>query len=357
MKIPIKQFENRSRAFIVAFSVLFVAIIGAWDYVTGYEMTFSTFYVLPVAVAVWSAGRLCGVVISLLSVFVWLAGDFANGYGNHVNPLIALWNATLTLAFYLIVVWILSNLHTLQLELESRVRQRTIALTQEIMERARLEKELLDISETAQRQIGHDLHDSLGQHLTATAFACQDLAERLENQSPREAEAAGHLVKMVEESINLSRTFARGLIPFESEAEGLMDGFQELAGNISRQFKISCQFECPHPVLLRDSAVCTHLYRIAQEAVTNAIKHGRARQVTIQLAADPETLCLKITDDGSGLPAKNPANAGLGLRIMAHRASMIGGTFKIESLSGGGTRVLCQLPVGGILTPENHGSK
>jgi signal transduction histidine kinase len=304
MKISIQLFENRSRAVILAFAVLMVAFIGFWDYVTGYEMTFSTFYVLPVAVAVWFAGRLGGVVISLLSVVVWLTGDFAKGY--HVNSLIVLWNATLTLAFYLIVVWILSNLHTLQLELETRVRQRTIALTQEILERTRLEKELLEIGETAQRQIGHDLHDSLGQHLTATAFACQDLAEQLESQSPRAAAAASHLVKMVEEAINLSRTFARGLIPFEREAEGLMDGFQELADTISQQFKITCQFECRHPVLLRDSAVCIHLYRIAQEAVTNAIKHGRARRVIISLAADPETIFLKITDDGAGLPPAPP---------------------------------------------------
>ena len=353
MRISIKQFENRSRTFIMAFAVLFVGIIGFWDYVTGYEMTFAAFYVLPVAVAVWFAGRTCGVVISLLSVFVWLAGDYASGY--HSSSLIAVWNATLTFVFYLIVVWILANLHTLQLELETRVRQRTVALTQEIQERIRLEKELLEVSESGQRQIGHDLHDSLGQHLTATAFACQDLAEQLEGR-PVQAAAAGHLVKMVEEAIHLSRTFARGLIPFETDAEGLMSGFEELAGNIRRQFKIACLFECPHPVLLRDTSVCLHLYRIAQEAVTNAIKHGKARRVTISLAADAETIYLEITDDGAGLPA-HPTGGGLGLRIMAHRAGMIGGDFKIEPLPGHGTRVTCTLPVGGVLSPENHGSK
>ena len=354
MKISIKQFENRSRTYIMGFAVLFVGIIGAWDYVTGYEMTFSTFYLFPVAVAVWFAGRLCGVVISILSVLVWLAGDFANGY--HANTWIAIWNASLTLAFYLIVVWILSNLHALQAQLETRVRQRTVALTQEILERTRLEKELLDISERGQRAIGHDLHDSLGQHLTATAFACQDLAEQLEHKLPLEAAAANHLVKMVEEAINLSRTFARGLIPVEMEAEGLMGGFQQLAENVSRQFKISCKFECHHPVLVRDNAASLHLYRIAQEAVTNAIKHGKARHVVISLAADPETIYLKITDDGTGLPEKM-SGSGLGLRIMAHRAGMMGGEFKIEPAPGGGARATCQLPAGGVVIPETHGAK
>jgi len=352
MRISIKQFENRSRTFIMGCSVLFVSIIGFWDYITGYEMTFAAFYVLPVALAVWFAGRIYGVIISFLSVFVWLAGDYANGY-HYTSLLIAVWNATLTFIFYLIVVWILSNLHTLQLELESRVRQRTVALTQEILERTRLEKELLEVSEQGQRQIGHDLHDSLGQHLTATAFACQDLAEQLEGQSTQAA-AAGHLVKMVEEAINLSRTFARGLIPFEPDAEGLMGGFEELAANISRQFKISCVFECRQSVLLSDTTVCMHLYRIAQEAVTNAIKHGKARRVIISLAADVETIYLEITDDGVGLPANSGARGGLGLRIMAHRAVMVGGEFKIEAPAGHGTRVTCTLPVGGLLTVENH---
>ena len=349
-----RRFENESRAFVLALSVLLVAIIGCADYLTVNEMTFSAFYLFPVAVAVWFAGRTNGVIISILSVLSWLAGDFANG--NHVNTLITVWNATLTLGFYVVVVWILSNLHALQEQLESRVRQRTIALTQEILERTRLEKEVLEISERDQRRIGHDLHDSLGQHLTATAFACQDLAEQLEHKSPREARAASHLVKMVEESINLSRTFARGLMPVEMDAEGLMAGFQELAENVSRQFKISCRFECHHPVLLPDTAASMHLYRIAQEAVTNAIKHGKARQVVISLVSDPESIYLKITDDGAGLPEK-PGGSGLGLRIMAHRASMIGGEFKIESLPGRGARVTCKLPAGGIVIGENHVSK
>ncbi len=349
-----KQFEQRSPALYLAFAVVSVAVIGLGDYTTGYEMTFATFYLFPVAVAVWFARRMGGVVISILSVGVWLVGDYANGQ-HYANPLILVWNATLTLAFYLIVVVILDKLHRLQEELESRVRQRTQALTQEILERARLEKEILEVSERGQRQIGHDLHDSLGQHLTATAFACQDLAEHLETKSPLDAAAANHLVTMIEEAINLSRTFARGLIPVEMEAEGLMDGFAELAASIRRKFKIACEFECHHPVLLPDPAASLHLYRIAQEAVTNAIKHGQAKKVIISLVADPEALYLKITDDGTGLPAQPlTTSTGLGLRIMAHRAVMIGAKFGIESLPGGGARVACKLPLGGVSSPEAH---
>ena len=353
MAFSIKQFERRSTAFITTFAVVSVAVIGLADYVTGYEMTFATFYLFPVSVAVWFSGRIAGTVISVLSVGVWILGDYANGQ-HYANSWILVWNATLTLAFYLIVVAILHKLRRLQVELESRVQQRTLALTQEIQERARLEKELLDVSERGQRQIGHDLHDSLGQHLTATAFACQDLAEQLEQRAPLEAAAANHLVTMIEEAINLSRTFARGLIPVEMAAEGLMDGFQALADNVSRQFKITCEFACPQPVLLRDPVASMHLYRIAQEAVTNAIKHGRAKKVVISLMADPGAVYLKITDDGAGLSSHQPPRDGLGLRIMAHRAVMIGAGFKIESLPAGGVRVACQLPLAGALIPEAH---
>jgi len=188
------------------------------------------------------------------------------------------------------------------------------------------------------------LHDSLGQHLTATAFASQVLKEQLEGKSLPEAASARQLVKMVEEAIALTRTIARGLQPVEVEAEGLMNGFQELAGSVSERFNVSCEFECREPVLLHDAARSTHLYRIAQEAITNAIKHGKAKFINISLEKTEEALTLTITDDGVGLPENALKGEGMGLRIMAYRAGMIDATFKIERLSESGTRVTCKLP-------------
>jgi two-component system sensor kinase FixL len=161
---------------------------------------------------------------------------------------------------------------------------------------------------------------------------------------------------MIEEAINLSRTFARGLLPVEMEAEGLMDSFQELAETIRRQFKIHCEFSCEAPVLLQDPTASLHLYRMAQEAVTNAIKHGRAKQVIIRLTARAGAIDLEITDDGSGLPPGPLPGSGLGLRIMAHRAVMIGGEFKLERRAAGGTRVACRLPLTGGIVETAHGT-
>ncbi len=186
-----EQFENRSRAFAITVSVILVTAIGMVDYLTGYALVFSAFYLLPVGLAAWYAGASFGAAISVLSVAAWLTGDIAAGV-NYPNLFVPAWNGTIALTVYFVVVKALVSLRKLQRELEERVRQRTVALANEMEERTRLEKELLEISERGQRQIGHDLHDSLGQHLTATALASQVLQEQLEGKSLPEAAAARH---------------------------------------------------------------------------------------------------------------------------------------------------------------------
>src|SRR5215472_6416705 len=220
--------SGRNRLVVAAICVVLVSAIGLVDYLTGYTIFFEAFYLLPVGLASWYVGGIWGLVISLLSVGVWLAGDFAAGV-KYSTLLVPIWNGAIALTVYVVVVKTLVSLRRLQKELEERVRQRTSALTSEIQERTRLEKELVEIGEQAQRQIGHDLHDVLGQHLTATAFAGQVLTAQLEKRELAEAGASRNLVKLVEESIGLTRQLSRGLQPVELKPDGLMDGFQELA--------------------------------------------------------------------------------------------------------------------------------
>ncbi len=338
----------------MAITVALVIVVGLVDYFTGYAIFFSAFYLIPVALAAWFVGSSFGYVISVLCVAAWLTGDFAAG-AHYSSWLVPIWNGAIALTVYLVVVKTLTSLRRSRTELEERVQQRTAALSSEMQERVRLEKELLEISERGQRQIGHDLHDSLGQHLTATAFAGQVLTDQLEKQSRPEMTSARHVVNLIEEAIELTRTLARGLHPVEIEGEGLMDGFQELARNVSERFSVSCDFNCPQPVLLNDAACCTHLYRITQEAITNAIKHGKARRINIGLETIAGAIVLTIVDDGLGLPQDFRTNQGMGLRIMAYRANMIGAAFQIERLSQSGTRVSCRLP--GNTTSESHVAK
>jgi signal transduction histidine kinase len=281
------------------------------------------------------------VFVSALSLLVSLASDVANGT-QFTSLIVPLWNAVVMLAFYLVVVWLLTLLRSLNRSLEVQVCQRTGALTEEIFERERLERELLEISEREQRRIGQVLHDSLCQHLTGTTLAAQVLEEKLAARELPEAAEAGQVVGLMEEGINLSRKLAKGLYPVEVSADGLMLALEEYAKTTSDLFKVACRFECDSPVLIHATATAGHLYRIAQEAVGNAIKHGKARNILITLAVDEESTLLSILDDGTGLPEPLPKERGMGLRIMAHRSAMIGAAFSARRNVLGGTEITCE---------------
>lgn len=338
----IKQFERRSRAFSISAALGIVIAVGWVDFATRWEFSFSVFYLLAVGLATWRLGKGFGIFISIFSVAVSLVGDFA-ATPRYASPLQPYWNASIVLAFYSIVVWLLVSLRSLQQELEARVRQRTAALTNEMAERQRLETELLEISEREQRRIGHDLHDSLCQHLTGAALAGQVLEGKLAAQNRAEAADANKVIELIEQGIALSRQLAKGLHPIEFEAEGLMHALDELAATSSDLFKVSCRFECDSPVLIKDAVVSGHLYRVAQEAISNAVKHGKAKNIVIGLATLEDGLELEIKDDGVGLPVPLPKSNGMGLRIMAHRAGMIGASFQARRGRAGGTVVTVML--------------
>lgn len=340
----VKQLENRSRIVLVALAFLIIVAVGLVDYLTGFETSFSTFYLLAIGLAAWFVGRGFAVFISILSVVVSAAGDLAKG-AHFSSPFVSAWNAVILLTFYLVVVWLLSRLRSFHHNLGAQVRERTAALTEEMAERERLERELLEISEREQRRIGQDLHDGLCQHLTGAMLAGQVLGGKLAALNLPVADDANKVVELVEEGINLSRRLAKGLYPVDMEADGLMLALEEYAATSSALFKVSCRFECDSPVLIHHPATAGHLYRITQEAVGNAIKHGKARNILIRLDISEEGMVMSIKDDGVGMPEPLPENRGLGLRIMAHRSAMIGGTFKARRDETGGTLLTCKLRI------------
>lgn len=340
----IQNFERCSHVSLILISMTFLVLVGAIDYVTGFEISFSVFYLLGIGFATWFVGRAFGFLMSVMSVIIWVTGDLAAG-ARYPNLFVPIWNALILVGFYFIVVWLLANLRASQKELENKVQQRTKALTKEIAERERLEKDILEVSEREQQRIGHDLHDSLCQHWAATAMAGQVLGEKLAAKSLPEAADAKDVVKLVEDGITLTRNLAHGISPLEMETEGLVTTFHEFASNISKMFKISCAFDCDSPPLIDDAITGMHLYRVAQEAVNNAIRHGKPKQIVISLSNQKGRVELTIEDDGSGLAEDWQKNRGMGTRIMAHRAAMTGGTFSIEPNPTGGTFVKCSIPV------------
>jgi PAS domain S-box-containing protein len=223
----------------------------------------------------------------------------------------------------------------------------TVGITGAAMEitgRKRLEEEVLQISDREQRRIGQDLHDGICQHLAGIELKSQALAQNLEKQGEGRAAPAEEIARHVRDVIVETRSLARGLCPFILESEGLMSALTELAANTQKLFGIRCQFVSDAPPASLSAAIAMHLYRIAQEAVTNAIKHGKAAAIEIQLSGQGDNLVLTISDNGTGFGA-SPENApGMGLRIMQYRAGIIGATLLTQEQSGGGARIVCFLP-------------
>jgi signal transduction histidine kinase len=315
-----------------------LALVGYADYITGYELTMLVFYLLPILYVLRYVGPGFAFVMAVMSSFVWLFADIAAGE-RYSDFLIPIWNTGIRMSVFLLVVVLFSTRN----HLKNLVDQRTEKLRQEIQECSRLEKELLEIAESEQRRIGHDLHDSLGQHLTATALAGKVLAKKLANKSTVEPAMADRVVAMVEEAIELTRNLARTLHPIELEADGLVGALQNLAANLSKTFNVSCRLQHSGAVVLNDPRAGIHLYRIAQEAASNAIRHGRARNLVISLDSTSKSIMLAVTDDGTGLPPDARIKKGMGLRIMDYRAGMIGATFDIQNLPSGGARAVCVL--------------
>ncbi|MGH6890133.1 MAG: sensor histidine kinase [Rhizomicrobium sp.] len=337
--------ERQSRSRLAALAVVLALGLGAFDYLTGTDISISAFYLLPVSLAAWFLGAWFGLSIAVLCVAVWIAGNIAAGGSGFSDPFLAAWNGAVQLCSFVVVVLVLVRLRDLNRDLERRVRERAAALTREIAERERLQQLLLQASEQEQRRIGQDLHDGLGQHLAGTAIAGQVLREKLERQSLQEANDARKVVELIEEGVSLTRRSAKGLHPVDLSAEGLMFALEEFAGTTARLFDVDCRFICESPVLIHSAPVAEHLYRIAQEATRNAIQHGAARHVSIELNDLDDEYELRIEDDGTGIPPVPVSTGGMGLRIMAHRAQMIGARLEIAARAEGGTVVICRFAI------------
>jgi signal transduction histidine kinase len=212
------------------------------------------------------------------------------------------------------------------------------------IERRGLEEELLNISSREQRHIGQDLHDGLCQQLIGIEFRNSVLVQQLQDVPATRAEAA-KIGESIRDVTRQARSLARGLSPVQIEANGLMAALDGLAANAAKLFCLSCSFECPRPVLVENPTVATHLYRIAQEAIGNAIKHAHAKSIVVSLKQSDGELTLAIKDNGRGFSRASTVIEGMGLRIMEYRADMIGAMLRIDSAIGKGTTVACRLKV------------
>jgi PAS domain S-box-containing protein len=203
--------------------------------------------------------------------------------------------------------------------------------------------ERMQVADEEQQRIGRDLHDETGQELTALLLLADTLVDEAQAGKPLDPEVAARLRDGIRRSMNQVRDFSRGLLPVGLDAAGLQTALAALAAGISRSHHIECEFECPAPAIVADNRNATHLFRIAQQAVANAIRHGRPRRILISVTQGPDTLRLRVADDGVGIGGVALNGAGMGLRIMRHRANLIGAQLTVAPGRDGGTEVVCTL--------------
>lgn len=212
-----------------------------------------------------------------------------------------------------------------------------------VAERKQWERELAEAIWRQQQRFGQDLHDGIGQQLTGLAFLARSLQHRLEARDLPEAESGESVAQGIQNILGQVRQLARGLFPVEVDGRGLMSALIDLAEQTQQRCGLPCRLVCEEPVPVDDNHVATHLFRIAQEAINNAVKHAQASELTITLAAMPDELILCVADDGVGVDTSAAEQEGIGLRVMRHRAELIHARLEIEPGDSGGTLVTCRL--------------
>ncbi|MFH1743290.1 MAG: two-component regulator propeller domain-containing protein [bacterium] len=236
-----------------------------------------------------------------------------------------------------LTIIILLSLHVFHhYRLEALVSARTAQLR-------RAEQHLLEISEREQQRIGRELHDGVIQDLTAVAYEGELFLDEMSDRDGQEVKRVRNIITMADKITAQIRLLAKGLFPVVIGRVGLMSAFQEMAEGVVSRHSIPCKFECDQEITVRDKQAATNLYRIAQEAVRNAVKHAKAAQITIRLSKGGDRIQLIIEDNGIGIRDDGKTAQGMGLPIMRYRASVIGADFSIVNRPEGGTKVVCTL--------------
>lgn len=305
------------------------SLIGWMDHVTGWELSLFVLYAVPILLAVWYGNRVAGGLLAVFCTAVWW---WAN---RDENPYVTIWGYWVA-AFsrFVYFCFVVMGAGALKSQLDAdKSRIRALERTRE------LEREIVQVSEHEQLRIGQDLHDGLCQELAAIGCAATMLKEELTSHTQTTAAAAAMEIEgLLKNAVVRARDLARGIFPVQMEASGLVVALEELVQNTRRLHRVNLSIETPRDTTIDDPQVGMHLYRITQEALNNAIKHGRAKDIRVFFRGGPSAFKLEITDDGTGLSAK-PKDSGMGLKTMKYRARLIGAELSLAQGPSGGVKV------------------
>jgi len=336
--------RSQSRESLLLQAILGVLVVGFFDYITGYEISFFLFYIGPIFFAVWFLDRNSTILIVLLSAIVWWWADWWAGHP-YSAMWVEIWETVVRFIFFSFTA-----ISGIAIKSRRDSMEAWIANMRRVRE---LERDIVAASEREQQRIGADLHDGLCQFLAGIACVTGSLRDDLSERYQPEAETATELHELLKDAIVQARSIARGIAPVHMDEAGLASALEDLAANTRRLHEIECTFEPEGEVMIDHREIATHLYRIAQEATSNAVRHGHATVVSIRLALCESHVILTVRDNGIGIRSVKCPCPGMGLRSMRYRAGILDGSIEISSLPEGGTRVCCRVP---LRTPANPGS-
>jgi len=333
--------------------------MGGLDYLTGYEMSFSIFYLIPIAFLVWNTNKKYGIYLALFASIVWFMVDRLSARQDS-QDIIIFWNAFVRFCFFMIVVYLISLLKKSNVELENKVKERTTDLTAEIQERRKAEGELKSITEklrlltkriqTIREEentlIAREIHDELGQALTAIKIDAAWLAKRYSNNSSI-VEGLVNISGTVDDTIKTVRKISTRLRPRLLDQLGLVPAVEWQLKEYKKKTGVKFDFVKPSEEFTLDSYISTALFRIFQEALTNISRHASANYICIKISLQaPKELQMIIRDNGIGLPEDYMnKNYSLGIVGMIERTNTIGGRFRINRVPEGGTEIIVKVPL------------
>ena len=330
-------FQRQPREWIFAEATVLLFPIAFCDYQSGYTVSLSILYCVPIFLVAWCCDKKSGVLMALMAGITWWWADVQAGHP-YLRSWMEVWEVFVRCGFFIITA-----IGTSAVKHQRDASAQRIALLEYSQ---RLEREIIGISEREQERIGQDLHDGICQYLAALSCSAASLKSDLEgHRLAAEARVADELAGFLRDAVAQTRNLARGLVPVQMDEAGLASALEELATSATRLLGIRCTYETAGVSMIRDNGVAMHLYRIAQEAINNATKHGKARNIVVSLINDGSMTTLRISDDGAGISKTTNGSDGMGLGLMYYRARLVGGELQIEEPPAGGTVISCNVPM------------
>ena len=336
VNIP-EAFLKQPKFLVWGGAISIVSAVGFVDYITPYQLSMFVFYAFPIFLIGWHGGRSSALAFAIVCVIIsgfanWESHPFPSWHGYA-------WSVTNRMCAFLFVAFCGASMKNYREAARAQM---------EALERTRqLEQEIVRTSEREQMRIGQDLHDGVCQNLAAIDCATECLRSELEENGISHAATARVIQKLLRETIVDARNLARGIFPVHMDAEGLSIALNDLVSTTNQLRQTAITFEASDNIQIKEPATAMHLYRSAEEALSNAMRHADASNVAVRLVRDGYALIITVSDDGRGFcfSSSEASSEGMGLRTMRYRANLIGAKLTVDTRPSEGTFVMCSIPI------------